>query len=216
MIAEDIEKVELAEEYEELDPYIEAIRNQHEDVIQNALIRQEFTANVSHELKTPLTAISGYAELIENGMVSSEKETKRFAKEIHKNANRLLTLINDVIRLSELDGTNEEEFLEPVNLREIAENCVNMLQINAGKHDVSLEFVGEDVTIMATRQMAEEVLYNLCDNAIRYNQEGGSVQVSVKNRGNMAQLTVKDTGIGIPKEHQERLFERLQEEPVWD
>lgn len=209
LIAEDVENVEVVESYEELSPYIEAIKNQHDDVIQNALIRQEFTANVSHELKTPLTAISGYSELIENGMASSESETKRFAKEIHKNANRLLMLINDVIRLSELDGANTEELLEPVNLREVAQTCVNMLQINAEKHGVSLTFEGENVTVMATRQMAEEVLYNLCDNAIRYNKEGGSVHVSVKDRLNTAVLTVKDTGIGIPKEHQERIFERF-------
>ncbi len=209
LIAEDIENIDLAEGYEELEPYIEAIKNQHDDVIQNALIRQEFTANVSHELKTPLTAISGYSELIESGMASSEAETKRFAKEIHKNANRLLTLINDVIRLSELDGTNTEELLEPVNLMEIAQTCVNMLQINAQKHGVKLTFEGERVMVMATRQMAEEVLYNLCDNAIRYNREGGSVHVSVKDHLNTAVLTVKDTGIGIPKEHQERIFERF-------
>lgn len=209
LIAEDIENIDLAEGYEELEPYIEAIRNQHDDVIQNALIRQEFTANVSHELKTPLTAISGYSELIESGMASSESETKRFAKEIHKNANRLLTLINDVIRLSELDGTNTEELLEPVNLMEIAQSCVNMLQINAQKHEVNLTFEGEKVMVMATRQMVEEVVYNLCDNAIRYNHEGGSVHVSVKDRLNTAVLTVKDTGIGIPKEHQERIFERF-------
>ena len=209
LIAEDVENAELAEGYEELEPYIEAIKNQHDDVLQNALIRQEFTANVSHELKTPLTAISGYSELIESGMVSSESETKRFAKEIHKNANRLLTLINDVIRLSELDGTNTEELLEPVNLMEIAQSCVNMLQMNAQKHGVKLTFEGERVMVMATRQMVEEVVYNLCDNAIRYNHEGGSVHISVKDKLNTAVLTVKDTGIGIPKEHQERIFERF-------
>lgn len=209
LIAEDVENVERVESYEELTPYIEAIKNQHDDVIQNALIRQEFTANVSHELKTPLTAISGYSELIENGFVSSDAETKRFAKEIHKNANRLLTLINDVIRLSELDGESGEERLEPVNLKEVAQTCVNMLQINAEKHNVSIAFEGEEVMVMATKQMVEEVLYNLCDNAIRYNKDGGSVYVSVKDRLNTAVLTVKDTGIGIPKEHQERIFERF-------
>lgn len=209
LIAENVENIETTECYEELMPYIEAIKNQHEDVIQNAQIRQEFTANVSHELKTPLTAISGYSELIENGMVSSESENRRFAREIHKNANRLLTLINDVIRLSELDGANKEEVLEPVNLKEIAGTCVNMLQINAEKHMVSLTFEGDDAVVMATRQMAEEVLYNLCDNAIRYNKEGGSVHVAVKERLNTIVLSVKDTGIGIPKEHQERIFERF-------
>ena len=209
LIAQDINNIGKTETYEELKPYIAAVKNQHDDVLQNALMRQEFTANVSHELKTPLTAISGYSELIEKGMASSETETIRFAGEIHKNANRLLTLINDVIRLSELDAESGEESLEPVNLREIAETCVNMLSISAEKHHVSLLFEGENAVIMATKQMAEEVLYNLCDNAIRYNKEGGSVQVMVKDRLDRVVLMVKDTGIGIPKEHQERIFERF-------
>ena len=190
-------------------PYIDAIKSQHDDVLRNARIRQEFTANVSHELKTPLTAISGYSELVENGMVAEEKEVRRFAGEIHANANRLLTLINDVIRLSELDGDESEEILEEVNLKESAENCVDMLQINAEKHNVSLSFSGEDATIMANRQMVEEVLYNLCDNAIRYNREKGSVDVMVKTNRDGAVLIVKDTGIGISKEHRERIFERF-------
>lgn len=209
LIAQDVDNIGKTEAYEELKPYIKAIKSQHEDVMQNARMRQEFTANVSHELKTPLAAISGYSELIENGMASSETETKRFAKEIHTNANRLLTLINDVIRLSELDNGEAEEQLEPVNLREIAQTCVNMLQMNAEMHHVSVSFEGENVIIMATRQMAEEVLYNLCDNAIRYNREGGTVLVTVRDRLDKAVLTVKDTGIGIPGEHQDRIFERF-------
>ena len=209
LIARNVEDIEKLEVYEEMKPYIEAIKNQHEDVLQNARIRQEFTANVSHELKTPLTAISGYAELIENGMVAEQAEVKRFSKEIHQNANRLLTLINDVIRLSELDDSEAEEQFEPINLRESAENCVNMLQINAEKHNVSLTLEGENTVIMANKQMLEEVLYNLCDNAIRYNRENGKVEVFVKDRLNTAVLIVKDTGIGIPKEHQERIFERF-------
>lgn len=209
LIAQDVDPIGKTETYEELRPYIDAIKKQHDDVVQNALMRQEFTANVSHELKTPLTAISGYSELIENGMASSEAEIRRFAGEIHKNANRLLTLINDVIRLSELDGEKGEERLEPVNLTDIARTCVNMLQINAEKHQVSISFEGENATIMATKQMAEEVLYNLCDNAIRYNCAGGSVMVRVRDSQGRVILTVKDTGIGIPKEHQERIFERF-------
>lgn len=209
LIAKDINNIGKTETYEELKPYIEAVKRQHDDVLKNALMRQEFTANVSHELKTPLAAISGYSELIEKGMASSETETIRFAGEIHKNANRLLTLINDVIRLSELDAEGDEESLEPVNLREIAETCVNMLSISAEKHHVTLAFEGEDAVIMATKQMAEEVLYNLCDNAIRYNKEGGSVWVMIKDRPDTVVLTVKDMGIGIPKEHQERIFERF-------
>lgn len=209
LIAEDVENVEKIETYEEMKPFIDAIRNQHKDVLQNARIRQEFTANVSHELKTPLTAISGYAELIENGMVAQPSEINRFTGEIHSNANRLLTLINDVIRLSELDSEETEEILTPVNLWECANTCVNMMQIYAEKSHVTLQAEGENVMIMASRQMVDEVLYNLCSNAIRYNKENGKVNVIIKDRLNTAQLIVRDTGIGIPKEHQERIFERF-------
>lgn len=209
LLAEDVENIENIEAYEEMKPFISAILNQHEAVLQNARIRQEFTANVTHELKTPLTAISGYSELIENGMVADPSEINRFAGEIHGNANRLLTLINDVIRLSELDHEGDEEVLEPVNLWESAKTCVNMLQISAEKHHVTLEAEGENVTIMASRQMVDEVLYNLCSNAIRYNKENGTVKVMVKDCADTVRLIVKDTGIGIPKEHQERVFERF-------
>lgn len=208
-IAEDVENASKTEAYEEMKPFIEAIKSQHDDVMQSARMRQEFTANVSHELKTPLTAISGYSELIENGMVTDEKEIKRFCGEIHKNSGRLLTLINDVIRLSELDDSDNEEVLEPVNLKECAKACVSMMQINASKHNVTLTVDAENVVVMASRQMIEEVLYNLCDNAIRYNRENGSVSVIVKDRLDTAVLIVKDTGIGIPKEHQDRIFERF-------
>lgn len=208
-VAENIENMEKIETYEEMKPFIKAIQNQHEAVLQNAKIRQDFTANVTHELKTPLTAISGYAELIENGMVAEQSEIHRFAGEIHGNANRLLTLINDVIRLSELDSGAAEEPLEPMNLWESARTCVTMLQMNAEKSNVTLQAEGENAVIMASRQMLDEVLYNLCSNAIRYNKEGGSVTVEVRDRLDTALLVVKDTGIGIPKEHQERIFERF-------
>lgn len=171
-------------------------------------MRQEFTANVSHELKTPLTAISGYSELIENGMANAQDIT-RFAAGIHKNAKRLLTLINDTIRLSELDATSEVPF-EALNLYDIATTSVDMLQINAEKHQVSLYLEGEPCEIRGDKQMMEELLYNLCDNAIRYNNKGGKVWVRVTREaeGEIC-LQVKDTGIGIPKEHQERIFERF-------
>lgn len=149
-----------------------------EDNELNAKLRQEFTANVSHELKTPLTAISGYAELIENGMISSDDEIRRMAGEIHNNSGRLITLINDVIRLSELDE-ERDEILEKVPLSVVAQSSVKMLQINAEKHHVTLTFEGEDAFIWGTRQMVDEVVYNLCDNAIRYNKENGSVTVRV-------------------------------------
>lgn len=201
-----------AGEYEELKPFILALQAQHENVMENAKMRQEFTANVSHELKTPLTAISGYSELIEKGMVSSEADILRFAGEIHGNATRLLTLINDIIKLQEMDTETQEvvqQEMEAVNLWEIAEACVDMLQINAEKHHVTIKSEGERAYILSTRQMMEELLYNLCDNAIRYNKEGGTVTVCVRDRLDTVVLTVKDTGIGIPKEHQERIFERF-------
>ncbi|MBQ2803471.1 MAG: two-component sensor histidine kinase, partial [Lachnospiraceae bacterium] len=122
-LAENLDEYSDKTDYEELTPFIQMIRQQHQDIIKNAKMRQEFTANVSHELKTPLTSISGYAELIETGM-ASEKDVVRFAHGIHNSANRLLTLINDIIRLSELDGTEEELVLESINLYEMAETCV--------------------------------------------------------------------------------------------
>ncbi len=201
-------------DYEELAPFVKMIREQHQGILQNAQMRQEFTANVSHELKTPLTSISGYAELIETGMASDE-DVVRFARGIHNSANRLLTLINDIIRLSELDSGEAEESFEKLNLFELAETCTEMLQMNAGKHDVKITAVGEECYIRGNKQMIEELLYNLCDNAIRYNNAGGSVTVSVKKGSNgecgygQVMLSVKDTGIGIPEEHRERIFERF-------
>ncbi|MGL5260616.1 MAG: ATP-binding protein [Lachnospiraceae bacterium] len=194
--------------YPELIPVIETINNQHQDIIKAAKMRQDFTANVSHELKTPLTSISGYSELIESGMVG-EKDIIRFAAEIHKNSTRLLRQINDIIRLSELDALDNDMSFEKVSLYSVARTCVDMLQINAEKHQVSLTFYGEPCDIYATKEMVEEILYNLCDNAIRYNNENGSVHVSVKEIGEEVILTVKDTGIGIPSKHQERIFERF-------
>ena len=195
-------------DYEELTPFVNMIKKQHQDIIKNAKMRQEFTANVSHELKTPLTSISGYAELIETGM-ASDSDVMRFAGGIHSSANRLLTLINDIIRLSELDGTEEEVVFERLNLYQLADTCVEMLAMNAEKHDVTLSLSGRECYITGNKQMIEEVLYNLCDNAIRYNNAGGTVVVEVFPSRSGPVLRVADTGIGIPKEHQERIFERF-------
>ena len=193
-------------------PFLNTIQQQHEDIMKSAKIRQEFTANVSHELKTPLTSISGYSELIENGMASAG-DVQRFAGEIHKNAQRLLTLINDILRLSELDDSERPvaATFETVDLYDIAKNCVNMLALNAEKHQVHVEMLGTSCLMDGNKQMLEELIYNLCDNAIRYNNQGGSVQVSIQeiNETSQVELIVKDTGIGIPKEHQSRIFERF-------
>ena len=207
-LATNLNEKEKIETYNELMPFINMIYQQHEDIIKGARMRQDFTANVSHELKTPLTAISGYSELIENGM-ATEENTRRFAGEIHKSATRLLTLINDIIRLSELDATDVSHSFENINLHQVAETCVNMLQMNAEKHHVKIAFAGENCSVLSTKEMLEELVYNLCDNAIRYNIEGGDVFVSVNNSTEGVVLSVKDTGIGIPKKHQERIFERF-------
>lgn len=207
-MAENLDNPMAVKTYKELVPFVETIRKQHEDILRNANMRQEFTANVSHELKTPLTSISGYSELIESGM-ATDKDVVRFAKEIHKNANRLLALINDIIRLSELDRISEEECFESVDIYDIAVTCVNMLEMAAKKNEVSIRVEGESHYITANKQMMEELIYNLCDNAIRYNNRGGTVDVIVREDNERVILEVKDTGIGIPKEHQERIFERF-------
>ncbi len=207
-LAEKIDEYEETSDYEELTPFIKMIREQHQDIIKNAKMRQEFTANVSHELKTPLTSISGYAELIESGM-ASESDVTRFAHGIRSSANRLLVLINDIIRLSELDGSEEIVAFEKLNLYEMARTCVEMLTMNAEKHNVSISFSGEECFVYGDKQMIEEILYNLCDNAIRYNNVNGKVQVETYNRDGVVTLVISDTGIGIPKEHQERIFERF-------
>ena len=207
-MANDMDHLESIRVYKELRPFITTIQKQHEDIRKNADMRQEFTANVSHELKTPLTSISGYSELIESGMATDE-DVVRFAGEIHQNANRLLTLINDIIRLSELDVSTQEVVYEQLDLYAMAEKCVDMLQVNAENHDVTLQLSGKSAYVNANREMMNELLYNLCDNAIRYNKKGGRVDVSVEETDTEVVLSVKDTGIGISKEHQERIFERF-------
>lgn len=194
--------------YEEIRPFVNTIKEQHINIINNAQLRQEFTANVSHELKTPLTAISGYAELIGNGMTGKE-DTIRFSNEIHSNANRLLSLINDIIKLSELDEADHQMEMEKIDLYKLAENCVQMMQVTAEKQGIRLTLQGESAMVMANKGLMDEVFYNLCSNAIRYNKPGGSVTVTVGTKEERPFLSVADTGIGIPKECQERVFERF-------
>lgn len=207
-MSKDMDHLENITTYKELMPFINTIQKQHENILKNAEMRQEFTANVSHELKTPLTAISGYSELIQNGMANKE-ETIRFAGEIHKSAKRLLTLINDTIRLSQLDSSEQEVFYEAIDLYKIAQDCVNMLKVSAEKHNIHISIHGSNAYLEGNREMLEEVVYNLCDNAIRYNNEGGKVEVTVKPIKGKIYLCVEDNGIGISKEHQERIFERF-------
>ena len=194
--------------YKELTPFLETIRQQHQNIIKSAKMRQDFTANVTHELKTPLTSISGYAELIESGM-TGEKETRHFAKEIHRNAKRLISLINDILQLSELDTRETAVETERLNLYGMAATCVEMLKINAEPKRVKMGVKGRVVWIEGNRSMIEELLYNLCSNAIRYNKPNGLVEILVTETEEGILLKVTDTGIGIPKQHQEHIFERF-------
>ena len=169
--------------------------------------RREFTANVSHELKTPLQGIIGSAELIENGMVKPE-DVPRFVSHIHTEASRLVTLIGDIIRLSQLDEGDEMP-MEYVGLLDEANTASGDLASAAQAKDVTVSVDGENVGIVAARRLIYEIIYNLGDNAIKYNKNGGSVKINVADCGAEACVTVTDNGIGIAPEHQQRIFERF-------
>ena len=169
--------------------------------------RKEFTANVSHELKTPIQSIIGSAELLENGLVKPE-DTKRFVGNIKNEATRLVSLINDIIRLSQLDE-DSEPLTETIDLYDVATEVIEVLTVAAAKRQVELQLNGEPCVMNGIRRYLYEIIYNLCDNAIRYNKEGGKVMIDLKNEEGNIVLSVSDTGIGIPAEHQSRIFERF-------
>ncbi len=168
--------------------------------------RREFTANVSHELKTPLQSIMGNAELIESG-IAKEADVPRFASAIRSEAKRLVTLIEDIIRLSQLDEKAEMQ-TEQLDLLEIASETVSELKYAAEKGHISMTVCGESSYVTANRRLVCEMLFNICDNAVKYNREGGNVTVSVSAEEH-PKVVVKDTGIGIPQEHIDRIFERF-------
>lgn len=171
-------------------------------------IRREFTANVSHELKTPLHSISGYAELLKNDMVR-EKDRVPFAEKIYDEAQRMIRLVEDIISLSHLDEGAQEEKQENIDLYGLAESVIQDLEPQAEAAGVILELCGIPVILNGIPQLIYSMVYNLCDNAIKYNRENGKVTVSVERQGNTVRLAVTDTGIGIAPEHQERIFERF-------
>lgn len=170
--------------------------------------RREFVANVSHELKTPLMSISGYAEIIQNGMVKTE-DIPDFSKRIYQEAKRLTTLVEDIIRLSQFDDNEYIHAMEPVDLKNLSEKVVAYLQHQADKRQISMTVEGEPLVINGAFSALEEMIYNLCDNGVKYNKDGGSVKITLVNDGNERAIIVSDTGIGIPKESQDRVFERF-------
>ena len=207
-MAENLGDSDYESPYKELEPLAEMLRSQHTDILAAAKARQDFTANVSHELKTPLTAISGYAELLDGGMVGEEQQ-KHFYQEIRKNADRLLALINDIIRLSDLDRKGHEPSFGVIDLYEVVKECMDELTVNAKQRNVNISLDGESCNVHGSKDMLKELVENLAQNAIRYNNVGGKVWVSVTKRDGRSVLTVKDNGIGIPASEQQRIFERF-------
>lgn len=207
-MAENLGDSDYESPYKELEPLAEMLRSQHTDILAAAKARQDFTANVSHELKTPLTAISGYAELLDGGMVGEEQQ-KHFYQEIRKNADRLLALINDIIRLSDLDRKGHEPSFGVIDLYEVVKECMDELTVNAKQRNVNISLDGESCNVHGSKDMLKELVENLAQNAIRYNNAGGKVWVSVTKRDGRSVLMVKDNGIGIPASEQQRIFERF-------
>ena len=198
--------------YPELSPLIRRIQEQkqtiQEEAAQREALRREFSANVSHELKTPLTSISGFAELMAEG-VAKEDKIQEFSRDIYKESQRLIVLIDDIIKLSKLDEEAVGPERETVDLYELAGEVLDSLRPVAEKQTIGLELTGGHVTVSGVYQLLSEMVFNLCDNAIKYNHPGGSVTVDISDRNGEACLSVKDTGIGIPPEHQKRVFERF-------
>lgn len=186
----------------------EQLRKDRDEIAKSAQIRQEFTANVSHELKTPLHAISGYAELLENGIVKDE-DIKPFAGKIRKESLRMAKLVEDTIGLSKLDSGAKEMKWEDVDLYTIAENAVDCLEIPAEDAGVSISLDGISCPMHGIPETLYSIVYNLCENGIKYNHSGGYVHVRLENNPDHITLTVQDSGVGIPKEEQSRIFERF-------
>ena len=171
-------------------------------------LRQEFTSNVSHELKTPLTSISGFAEIMKSGD-TPDTVVADFSASIYDEAQRLISLVNDILKISELDEKNIQEESEEVDLYELAVTVLKRLKTVADIRKISLNLIGESTIVFGNEKILDEMIYNLCDNAIKYNEDNGTVDVILSESDHHIKLTVKDTGIGIPQSEQKRIFERF-------
>lgn len=204
-----LDDVENVKTYTELMPFVNALQEQKQKQQELDRQKKQFTANMSHELKTPLTSIAGYAELIESG-IAKEEDVKPFASVIRKQALRLVSLSEDIIQLSQLDENDGESIaFSSTDIYVVAKKCVEALSINARLKNIDMKLTGESCFIKANPTLLEELIYNLCDNAIRYNRENGSVSVSVEPLEEGVKLSVSDTGIGIDEKYQSRIFERF-------
>lgn len=212
------EDVEYESSYEELEPFIRTIQYQKKEIEKSIMklkeaekYRREFTANVSHELKTPLTSINGYAEMIGEG-IANEEDTVRFAKIIQKEGARLLDLIDSIIVLSRLEELEEDKtnmLMEPLNLFDLSKSVYGRFEHIAEEKMINIAISGENVVINGNRRMLEDLISNLIDNSIKYNKPNGKVNISINKSEKAAIFRISDTGIGIPMEDQDRILERF-------
>ena len=206
-------------EFDEIRPLVDKINTQNKQIKhqmdelktenekQNKM-RREFTANVSHELKTPLTSISGYAEIMRNGVAKPE-DINRFSGIIYDETQRLITLVGDIINLSKLEEKEVIHEKKMVDLREISQNVISRLSAVATRKNITLKLEGTDEKVYGVASIMDEIIYNLCDNAIKYNKENGLVTINIQKVDGVVEYTVTDTGIGIAKNELDRVFERF-------
>lgn len=205
--------------YNEIRPLVDRINAQNKQIKQQMdelkiehekqnRLRREFTANVSHELKTPLTSISGYAEIMRNGFAKPE-DISRFSGIIYDETQRLITLVGDIINLSKLEEKEVYHEKKEINLYTISQNVISRLTSVASKRGIKFRLEGKNEKIIGVESIIDEIIYNLCDNAIKYNKENGLIMISIQNVDGISELTVTDTGIGIPKDELDRVFERF-------
>ena len=216
----DVENPDDRDIYDEMKPFIRRLVSQNQQIhrqmealkeehAKQDAMRREFTANVSHELKTPLTSISGFAEIIRDGMVQ-EQDIPRFADTIYKEAGRLMALVNDILKLSRLEDIDERtKDMAAISLQETAAEVVKRLALQAEQSEITLELNGDPATIFGVPSTVEEIVYNVCDNAIKYGKPGGFVRITTGVEGERAFIRIKDNGIGIPHADQSRIFERF-------
>lgn len=206
----DLENPEATDVYEELKPFTKRIAEENFEKSQREELRQQFTANVSHELKTPLTSISGFAEILKQGG-TDEQTTKDFAGSIYDESQRMITLVNDIIKLSKLDEKSISLEKEALSIREIAREALEVITPLAQKKNISLSLAGDSGLVNGVRPVIYEMVYNLIDNAVKYNKENGIVSIKIETimEAHKVILTVRDNGIGIPEREKERIFERF-------
>ncbi len=209
-LGKNLDNIEDLKTFRELQPFVSELTVQKKKQAALSKQKKQFTANLSHELKTPLTSIAGYAELIESG-IAKEEDVKPFAATIRKQALRLVSVSEDIIKLSQLEENDDENTVSfsSVDIYEIAKRCVEALSASTKLRGIDLSVEGESAFINGNSSLLEELIYNLCDNAIRYNKESGSVTVKISSDENGTTLAVEDTGIGIDEKYQQRVFERF-------